>query len=210
MRPGRDQPGVGQRLALFGHKCLNPIRLWLRHSVGEYPVSIRQNRFGGAPVADPARGRCRWFAPGRRPALLQSGFAECLQYPRRPVTGKSVRNSVLRKRMRNDDRGRLWEPTACLWQRGVAHQVAVALAGGAAAFVEGPDHQALAAAAVAGGEDALEAGGVFLVLGLDVGARVALDAELRRAAAVRVRGSPSPAGRVARGGPSRCRGLPWA
>jgi hypothetical protein len=59
-----------------------------------------------------------------------------------------------------------------------AHQVAVAFAGGAAAFVEGPDDQALAAAAVAGGEDALEVGRVLLVLGLDVAAGVALDAEL--------------------------------
>jgi hypothetical protein len=41
-------------------------------------VCIRQTRFRGAPVADPARGRCRWFAPGRRPALLGNGFAEHL------------------------------------------------------------------------------------------------------------------------------------
>ena len=54
----------------------------------------------------------------------------------------------------------------------VPHQVAIAFARGAAAFVDGPDDQALAAAAVAGGEDALDAGRVFLVLGLDVGARV--------------------------------------
>ena len=69
-------------------------------------------------------------------------------------------------------------PTAEPHGRSVrAHQIAVALAGGAAAFVEGPDDEALAAAAVAGGEDAGNARGVFPVLGFDVAARVALDAE---------------------------------
>ena len=58
----------------------------------------------------------------------------------------------------------------------VPHQVAIAFAGGAAAFVEGPNDQALAAAAVPSGEDALEVGRVFLEFGLDVGAGIAFDA----------------------------------
>jgi hypothetical protein len=57
------------------------------------------------------------------------------------------------------------------------HQEAVALAGGAAAFVEGPDDEGLATAAVAGGEDAGDAGGVFLVLGFDVAAGVGFELE---------------------------------
>ena len=57
------------------------------------------------------------------------------------------------------------------------HEVAVALAGGAAAFVEGPHDEALAAAAVAGSEDAGDALGVFFEVGFHVAARVALDAE---------------------------------
>src|SRR5208283_2360733 len=58
------------------------------------------------------------------------------------------------------------------------HQIAVALAGGAAAFVDGPDDEALAAPAVAGGEDALDAGRVLLVFRLDVAAGVGLDLEI--------------------------------
>jgi len=46
-------------------------------------------------------------------------------------------------------------------QIGFAHQVAVTFARGAAAFVEGPDHQALAAAAFARGENAFDVGGIF-------------------------------------------------
>ena len=41
-------------------------------------------------------------------------------------------------------------------QIGRAHQIAVALAGGAAAFVYGPNNQTLPTAAVASGEDALD------------------------------------------------------
>ena len=53
-------------------------------------------------------------------------------------------------------------------QRLRAHQVFVDGAGGAAAFVDGPDDQRLAAAAVAGGEHARHAGGELAVLGLVV------------------------------------------
>src|SRR4051812_8293620 len=58
------------------------------------------------------------------------------------------------------------------------HKVPVALAGGGAALVDGPDDQALAAAAVAGGEDAGEAGRVLAGRSFGVAALVALDAEL--------------------------------
>ena len=64
-----------------------------------------------------------------------------------------------------------------LGELGGAHEEAVALAGGTAALVEGPDHEALAAATVAGGEDIGDAGGIAAVVGLDVGARVALEVE---------------------------------
>ena len=46
-------------------------------------VNLRQTRFGGAPVADPARTSDSGPAPGRRPALLRSGFAEYI-----PVFGR--------------------------------------------------------------------------------------------------------------------------
>src|SRR5690606_29542147 len=58
-----------------------------------------------------------------------------------------------------------------------AHEVAVAFAGGGAAFVDGPDDEALAAAAIAGGEDAGEVGRVDVVVGLDVAARVGVEGE---------------------------------
>lgn len=58
-----------------------------------------------------------------------------------------------------------------------SHEEAVAFTSGATTFIEGPDDEALAAAAVAGGKDAGEAGGVFLVLGLDVAAGIAVHIE---------------------------------
>src|SRR5438093_4358633 len=64
-----------------------------------------------------------------------------------------------------------------LRQAGVAHQVTIALARCAAARVEGPDHQALTPAAVARGEHFWNARLVLAVFGLDIGARVAFDAE---------------------------------
>src|ERR1035437_760465 len=59
-----------------------------------------------------------------------------------------------------------------------AHEEAVGFAGGAAAFVDGPDDEGLAAAAVAGGEDVGDVGFEFSVFGLVVGAGVEFDAEL--------------------------------
>ena len=59
-----------------------------------------------------------------------------------------------------------------------AHEVAVAFAGCAAAFVNGPDDQALAAAAVAGGEHALDAGRVPALVRLEVATRITRHAQL--------------------------------
>ena len=64
-----------------------------------------------------------------------------------------------------------------LRQRRLTHQEAVAFAGGTAAFVEGPDDEGLTTAAVTGGKDAGDAGGVFLVLGFHVAALVTFDVE---------------------------------
>ena len=64
-----------------------------------------------------------------------------------------------------------------LRQTGRPHEEAVTLTGGTPAFVEGPDDEGLTTAAVTSGEDAGEAGGVLLVLGLDVAAGVAFDVE---------------------------------
>ena len=65
-----------------------------------------------------------------------------------------------------------------LRQIGRAHQVAVALAGGAATFIDGPYHKTLAAPAVPGGKHSLAVGRVLLVLGPDVAAGVDLDSEV--------------------------------
>ncbi len=54
-------------------------------------------------------------------------------------------------------------------QVGAAHEEAVALAGGAAASVDGPDDEGLAPSHVAGGEDAGQVGGEGAVLRLGVG-----------------------------------------
>src|ERR1044071_837418 len=58
-----------------------------------------------------------------------------------------------------------------------AHQIAVALTRGATAFVECPDNKALATPAVAGCKHTFYIGGVFLVIGFDIGASVAFDRE---------------------------------
>lgn len=53
----------------------------------------------------------------------------------------------------------------------------VAFERGAAAFVNGPHHEALATPAVATGKDARDVRMVFLELGFGVAARIAFDAE---------------------------------
>src|SRR5262249_31066642 len=63
-------------------------------------------------------------------------------------------------------------------ETGLPHQIAVAFAGGAAALVDRPDHQALPSAYVAGGKDAEHRGGEAAVLRLGVRARVLGHAEL--------------------------------
>ena len=60
-------------------------------------------------------------------------------------------------------------------QAGVPHKVSIAFACSAAAFVKGPDNQALTAAAVTGSENPFKASGVALKLSADVAASVALD-----------------------------------
>src|SRR5438876_10507731 len=64
-----------------------------------------------------------------------------------------------------------------LRQIGVAHQIAVALAGGAAAFIEGPNNQALATATIAGSEHAFHVSRVLFKIGFDVSAEVAFNFE---------------------------------
>jgi len=66
-----------------------------------------------------------------------------------------------------------------LRQAGVAYQVAVAFARGASAFVDRPHDQTLAAPAIAGGKHARHISRESAMFRLSVGARVALDAELR-------------------------------
>jgi hypothetical protein len=58
----------------------------------------------------------------------------------------------------------------------LAHQIPVALARSAATFVEGPYHQALAATAVAGGENSFDICGVLLKLSFDISAGIKFDA----------------------------------
>ena len=57
------------------------------------------------------------------------------------------------------------------------HQKAVAFARRAAAFVERPDDEALAAAAIAGGETLWDVRRVFFEFGFDVAARIAFHAQ---------------------------------
>ena len=58
------------------------------------------------------------------------------------------------------------------------HQITVALARRAATFIDRPNYQALAASAVAGGEDFRHTCRKMAVLRLGIGARIPLDAEL--------------------------------
>src|SRR6478736_3319959 len=73
---------------------------------------------------------------------------------------------------------RVRRPRSALRQIGTAHQVAIALAGRAAALVDRPNDQTLPATAIAGGEDPLDRGRVLLVLGLDIGTGVGLEVEV--------------------------------
>src|SRR6478736_4512101 len=73
---------------------------------------------------------------------------------------------------------RVRRPRSALRQIGAAHQVAIALAGRAAALVDRPNDQTLPATAIAGGEDPLDRSRVLLVLGLDIGTGVGLEIEV--------------------------------
>src|SRR5690606_10511889 len=59
-----------------------------------------------------------------------------------------------------------------------AHQVPIAFACGAAAFVDRPNDQALSAPTVAGGEYARDVRGELPVLRLDVAARIGLELQV--------------------------------
>jgi len=59
----------------------------------------------------------------------------------------------------------------------IAHEIAITLTGGAAAFVKGPNHQALATPTITGGKDAFDISRIFFEVGFDIGARVAFQAE---------------------------------
>src|SRR5436190_18634022 len=72
--------------------------------------------------------------------------------------------------------GGCW-PSEILRQIRVAHQVAVAFAGGAASFVEGPNHEALAAPAITGSEDTFDISGILFEFGPDIGTGVTLKRE---------------------------------
>lgn len=64
------------------------------------------------------------------------------------------------------------------WQMGLAHQKSVALAGGAAPFVDRPNHQALAAPAITRREYSRHVGGESSMFRLGVGARIPFHAKL--------------------------------
>ncbi len=72
----------------------------------------------------------------------------------------------------------MMDPKHALRQQTVTHQETVAFAGGGAAFIDGPDDQALAAAHVASGKDAFDIGGKGTMLSFGIGAGVARDTEL--------------------------------
>src|SRR6266436_2684454 len=57
------------------------------------------------------------------------------------------------------------------------HQVTVAFAGRAAAFIESPDHETLTATAVPRGKYAFDIGRIFLELGFDISAGIAFNRE---------------------------------
>src|SRR5947208_14370780 len=65
-----------------------------------------------------------------------------------------------------------------LGQVGHAHEITVALSGSTASFVDRPDHQALPAPRVTGGEDPGHVRGVVAIRSFRVRAVVALDAQL--------------------------------
>src|SRR5919109_2190870 len=69
------------------------------------------------------------------------------------------------------------EETA-LGQVGRTHEITVALSGSAASLVDGPDHQALTAPHVPGGEDPRHVRSVVAILSLSIRAVVALYAQL--------------------------------
>ncbi len=78
--------------------------------------------------------------------------------------------------LRTTDYGLRTEPNSR--EFGDPHQVPIALACCAAAFVDCPDDQALASTAVAGGEDAVQAGRELTVLGFYVAAGIGFDFQI--------------------------------
>src|SRR5262249_26188170 len=91
-------------------------------------------------------------------------------------------------RVESEPQEQLWRPSplkplpvgeeTALGQVGRSHKITVALSGSAASLVDGPDHQALAAPHVTGGEDPRHVRSVVAILSFGVGAVVALDAQL--------------------------------
>src|SRR5712691_1098302 len=69
------------------------------------------------------------------------------------------------------------EETA-LGQASRTHEITVALSGSAASLVDGPDHQALTAPHVPGGEDPRHVRSIVAILSFGVRAVIALDAQL--------------------------------
>jgi hypothetical protein len=59
----------------------------------------------------------------------------------------------------------------------MAHEIAIALASGAAPLVKSPNNEALPAPAIAGGENALDVGRILFELGFNIRAGVAFDAK---------------------------------
>jgi hypothetical protein len=95
-----------------------------------------------------------------------------LQVSGHPFYGASYIFSIRQQIMHG-----LMTPQILSGKFGRPHQVAVALPCRAASLVEGPYYEALAAATVSGSKYTGEAGGIALIVGLDVAAGVTLQAE---------------------------------
>ncbi len=96
-----------------------------------------------------------------------------------------------------------------LRQNRLTHQIAVHLSRCAPPFVDGPDHQALAAAHIARSKHALDAGGVLSVRPLSRSSAGLAPRQVARSGCFRDPGSPSPATPVAPATPFRCRESLW-
>ena len=155
--------------------------------VGEDHGLFRQKKWAVAEMLTRESGVLGWDEVGMRASRpvrreLEHLRSERCEHPR--VDRYGLFGAVQRVEVRRGRRERLAVAAGVgrVDQRCVAdadpHQEPVALPGRTATFIDRPHHEALAATAIAGREDALDVRGVLAVFGLDVAAWIRFERQV--------------------------------